>query len=302
MTYGTADRAAQLAYNDIEDGYTILFLNPYTGEYLNKTIFKNDFFRFILNGHRNLWLPYAIGHQIVGWAVVIFVFLIVTGIILSIPKHFSRKTLKAIFTIKRGANSQRRNYDLHRVLGVYAAIFSLIIALTGLTWSFSWYGDAYYKIISGGNDLDKWTIPSSDTTWVGEPIGLSNYLWKMSNEEYPIGKKGSFIFDFPSSKTDVYRISYNPDDKTYYKSYNRFFDQNTMSELKGGGIYGINPDISTKADKFYRMTYDIHVGAIGGLLGRILVFAASLIAATLPITGFLIYMKRKKGKNKRNKR
>lgn len=296
VTYGTANRAAQLSYNDNEDGYTILYLNPYTGDYLDKTIFKNDFFRFILSGHRNLWLPYAIGHQIVGWAVVIFVFLIITGIILSIPKHFTRKTLKATFTIKRKANYQRRNYDLHRVLGVYAAIFSLIISLTGLTWSFNWYGDTYYKIISGGKDLDKWTIPSSDTTSIDEPLGLSDRLWEISKQEYPIGQKGSFMFDFPSSKTGVYRISYNPDDKTYYKSDNRFFDQNTLEELKGGGIYGIKPDVSTNADKLYRMTYDIHIGAIGGLIGRILVFTASLIVATLPITGFLIYMKRKRGK------
>lgn len=301
VTYGTSNRAVQLAYNDVVDGYTILYLNPYTGDFLNKAIFNNDFFRFILSGHRSLWLPYAIGHQIVGWAVVIFVILIITGIILCVPKHFTRKTLKSIFLIKRKANSQRRNYDRHRVLGVYAAIFSLIIALTGLTWSFNWYGETYYKIISGGKDFQKWEIPSSDTTLVTKSSTLADQLWEMNKLEYLIGEKGSYIFDFPSSKTDVFRISYNPDDKTYYKSYNRFFDQNTLAEIKGGGIYGIDPKCSSKADKLYRMTYDIHIGAVAGLFGRILIFATSLIVATLPITGFLIYFKRRRGKKKQNK-
>jgi uncharacterized iron-regulated membrane protein len=51
---------------------------------------------------------------------------------------------------------------------------------------------------------------------------------------------------------------------------------------------------ATAADKIARMNYDIHVGAVLGLPGKIMAFAASLIAASLPITGFLIWRGRKK--------
>jgi uncharacterized iron-regulated membrane protein len=45
------------------------------------------------------------------------------------------------------------------------------------------------------------------------------------------------------------------------------------------------------------MNYDIHVGAILGLPGKIIAFLASLIPASLPVTGFLIWWgKKKKGK------
>jgi uncharacterized iron-regulated membrane protein len=37
------------------------------------------------------------------------------------------------------------------------------------------------------------------------------------------------------------------------------------------------------------MNYDIHVGAIGGLTGKIIAFIASLVCASLPVTGFLIW-------------
>lgn len=40
--------------------------------------------------------------------------------------------------------------------------------------------------------------------------------------------------------------------------------------------------------------YSLHVGAIGGLTTKIIYFTASLICASLPITGFYIWLGRKK--------
>ncbi len=48
--------------------------------------------------------------------------------------------------------------------------------------------------------------------------------------------------------------------------------------------------------------YDIHVGQIAGLTGKIIAFLASLISASLPVTGLIIWLgKRKKGKSKKAK-
>lgn len=56
-----------------------------------------------------------------------------------------------------------------------------------------------------------------------------------------------------------------------------------------------NADVS---DKITRMNYDIHVGAILGLPGKIFAFLISLLIASLPVTGFLIWFGRKfKSKN-----
>jgi uncharacterized iron-regulated membrane protein len=51
-------------------------------------------------------------------------------------------------------------------------------------------------------------------------------------------------------------------------------------------------------DKIRRMNYDIHVGAIGGLPGKIIAFFASFIAATLPVTGIAMWWNKQKEKNK----
>ncbi|WP_233207986.1 PepSY domain-containing protein [Siphonobacter sp. BAB-5405] len=50
------------------------------------------------------------------------------------------------------------------------------------------------------------------------------------------------------------------------------------------------------------MNYDIHVGSVLGFPGKVLAFLASLIGASLPVTGFLVWWNRKgfgKGKGKK---
>jgi uncharacterized iron-regulated membrane protein len=47
------------------------------------------------------------------------------------------------------------------------------------------------------------------------------------------------------------------------------------------------------------MNYDLHVGSIGGLTGKIIAFIASLVCASLPVTGFLVwYLKKRRSASK----
>ncbi len=51
-------------------------------------------------------------------------------------------------------------------------------------------------------------------------------------------------------------------------------------------------------EKFRFINYDLHVGSILGFPGKVLAFFASLVAASLPLTGFLIWWGRNKKKKK----
>lgn len=46
------------------------------------------------------------------------------------------------------------------------------------------------------------------------------------------------------------------------------------------------------------MNYDLHVGSILGLPGKILAFFGALIGASLPVTGFLVWWGKRKKKKK----
>ncbi|MBS1566334.1 MAG: PepSY domain-containing protein, partial [Bacteroidetes bacterium] len=70
----------------------------------------------------------------------------------------------------------------------------------------------------------------------------------------------------------------------------------TLAELKGTGVYATKYADAKVGDKIYRMNYDIHVGAIAGLPGKIIAFFVSLVCASLPVTGFIIWWGKKKRK------
>ena len=299
--YQGQDKPASVSYNDPDNGYSSLLLNPYTGEYVGKKVYKEDFFSIVLAGHRSLWLPYQVGHLIVGWSIVVFVVVLLSGLILWIPRKWNKKSAKASLTIKTKGKWFKKMYDFHNVLGFYIIIPALLIAITGLTWSFSWFSESYYSLISGGDKLQQWEPAVSDTTNIA--IAVDNpdlVLWERVSKEYPLTEPGTLSFDFPKENTGTYRVGYNPSENgsTYYKRHFRFFDRYTTKEVPGGGFYGISYDNSTNAQKLYRMTYDIHVGSIWGMTGRIIVFIVSLIIASLPVTGLYLWLKKKKKKKK----
>src|SRR5690606_23028251 len=107
-----------------------------------------EFFMFFFKMHRWMLLEDSVGRPIVGIATLIFVILSITGIILWIPKKYKGwKSLKPGFKIKFSANWKRINHDLHNALGIYSVLLILIMAFTGLCWSFEWYKDGLSGVL-----------------------------------------------------------------------------------------------------------------------------------------------------------
>ncbi|MCH5682859.1 PepSY domain-containing protein [Niabella sp. W65] len=82
--------AIYLSLGEGRKGNTILRINPYTGQVISTKEHKEgetDFFRFILNGHRFLWLPYEIGRHVVNYSTLIFVIILISGIVLCGPAN-----------------------------------------------------------------------------------------------------------------------------------------------------------------------------------------------------------------------
>ncbi|MBS1564583.1 MAG: PepSY domain-containing protein, partial [Bacteroidetes bacterium] len=237
VSYGTADKAATAAYTDKRNGYTVLYINPYDGKLLHTKIFKKDFFRIILMGHYYLWLPPAVGQPIVASAVLIFVVLLITGMVMWWPKNLKKANLDKSFKIKWKASFKRVNYDLHNVPGFYISIFAFAIAVTGLVWGFKWFSSSYYWTISGGKSFVQLKQPLSDTTKMSAAVlSPEDKVWLQMSREYPEGK-GSIQIQSPIKKSDAIRVFYNPDEDTHYRREFRYFDRYTLAEIKGTGVY-----------------------------------------------------------------
>ena len=296
VLYAKPGKAAQVIFYNVDpEYYYLVYLNPFSGEVLKVKDAQAGFFPFILDGHFYLWLPREIGQPIAATATLVFLVMLISGLFLWWPRN--KKATKQRFSIRWNARWRRKNYDLHNVLGFYATWIAIILAATGLVWGFEWFAQGYYKLAGGEKSL-LYIEPKSDSTLVYESdVPAIDRLYALMRSENPTAEV--LEVHIPETLSSAIEISINPDDETYWQADYRYFDQYTLKELSVDHIYGKSANASV-ADNLMRMNYDIHTGAVIGLSGKILAFFASLIVASLPITGFYIWWGRKQ-KDKQKK-
>lgn len=272
--------------------YKTAYVNPFTGKVLAMEDEKNGFFNIVKFIHWSFLLKSEWGTYIVGIPVLIFLIMLITGIILWWPKNKKARKQRFWFQWKNVRSWRRKNYDLHSILGFYSSVLALILAITGLFYAFSFMKIFLYFLFSGGETK----YPDFSHIKTKAPIEMRNAgtLDKIASkveELYPTASAYSIdlgnkhLDDHEHSNFEVYVKQL---DYSYYIYHQIIFDENSGEVL-------LNRPHQKKnfGEKFVSANYDIHVGAILGIWGKILAFIVSLICASLPITGFLVW----KGRN-----
>lgn len=284
MTYKMNDTA--ITYFGAVEYFRSAFVNPYTGAVTGIRDYKYDFFNIVKYIHWSLLLNTKYGQPIVGYSTLAFVILLITGLVLWYPRKWNKATKKQAFTINWKARYKRFNYDLHNVPGFYTLLIALVLALTGLVYSFQWFSGLVYYMGSGTTTYPYKEVVS-DTTATKAPNALDVAYITAAAE---LTEAGRLIISPAEGKKSTISVYGYTGKETYYKADAMQFDQYT-----GKKLYRRNYNELNGGEKIIQANYDIHVGAIGGLPGKIIAFIVSLIAASLPITGFLIWWwKRKK--------
>lgn len=289
VLYGQPDEAIEIIFYEADPVfYQSVFLNPYSGDVIKIVDHKSGFFNFILDGHLYLWLPPSVGSYVVSCSVLLFLVILISGLFLWWPKN--KKARKQRFTFKWSENTRwkRKNFDLHAVVGFYVGSLAFVLAFTGCVMAFNWFYYITYKV-AGGDKAPQFIVPNNislnNQHQKKTTLAIDNLL-PMLKEGYPMAK--SFEIHYPSTDSASILVEVSKKSSIHYSMDYLFFDQNTLAEIETTSIYGKYEDAGF-ADKIIRMNYDIHIGAIGGLFGKIIAFLVSLIAATLPISGTLLW-------------
>jgi uncharacterized iron-regulated membrane protein len=285
--YYGKDRPAAVLVNT-KQGLQDVFLDPYTGVITHTENPLRNFFTVVEYIHLYLLLPANIGTIVVGTSVIIFVAIMISGIILWWPK---RKTdRKRSFTIKWNGRWRRVNYDLHNVLGFYATSIALVLAITGLAMAFELVNKGLYYAANMGKDYPKENSkPHSDTTAYLFAKQAIDRAFKTAQQRSPTAEM--FLIYDPSGKTETIQVTAYSQTLHYGNSDIFYFDRYTGKLLKTL----TNAQKST-GKKLNELNYDIHVGQALGLTGKIIAFLASLVCASLPVTGFVIWLSKRKKK------
>ena len=288
-----------------------IYVNQYTGEVTGRSE-RLPFFNTMFHLHR--WLlgsSSGVGKLLTGICTLVLVFILITGILMWLTNR--NKPLKASLAIHVTKGWGRFWHDLHVAGGIYTTIFLLAMALTGLTWSFSWYRTGFYACFGvessekggahgeGGNSHGEGRGSRGEGRYThgdgrnnhegkrGEGRGFhrrSPYRhWEDVLNEVALKNPGYQQITLKPEVAEVVsegRLSMRAADKY---SYDRRSGEITDVQLYSAG---------KKDTKVRSGVYMVHTGSWGGIITRILNFLAAFIGATLPLTGYWLWFRRKR--------
>lgn len=268
------------------------YINPYTAEIL-PNIKGEGFFKFVENIHRRLALG-DVGKQIVAISVVSLLLLMISGIYIYWPriKHAFLSSLTFKFKHKGRAFLS----TMHSALGLWVIPFYLLSSLTGLTWSYEWYNNSLYSI--AGVQKEKRMPPSDQRNDMNKGANI-----QVSYENI---QRAVELFDKNVDSYEKSNIRFNSDKGVYtlnYLSKNSSHDR-ALNKIE----LNIETNEVLKHEKFedkplkeqlLKSILALHTGEYFGIIGKIAMFITSSLMALFTITGFMMYIQRKrKKKNK----
>ena len=203
----------------------------------------------------------------------------------------NKKGRKQRLTIKWGVSPQKLNYDLHNVLGFYASWILIFSVITGLFWGFEVVRNSL-KAVTGETEIvyDKPLSAVMPDTEKTDPFPLMDSIMVDFRQRYP-GK--NIRVSNPHQPDEPINVSVIDPSTAGYLTDHYHLDRYTGQVLSGHFENGPHAEAST-FHTLHALVYDVHFGTVWGLPGRLLVFFASLIAASLPITGFIVWWNRRK--------
>ncbi len=272
-----------------------VYIDPYTGEVLGQSQ-RTPFFRTVFMLHR--WLLDSQpadggifwGKRITGISTLLFVIILLSGIVIWWPR--SRKGLKNGIQIALRKGKARFWHDLHAAGGIYVLLLVLVMALTGLTWSFDWYKNAFYTLFGvettapakGPAHKEKSPQgPQPGTTTEATAPVTPFACWQQVYDQVAAENPDRLKIEITDGTASVSNIRYGN-----IRGTDRYTFDPQSGQITGASLY----KDTGNSGKIRGWIYSVHTGAWGGNLTRIIWFLAALLGATLPLTGYYLWIKR----------
>ncbi len=295
------ERAWSLSYFDANGAMKSTYFNPYTLQELGTSDQGLDaFFSVVLDFHRTLLLG-DVGRQILGAGVLMFLFLMLSGLILWFPKKL--KYLKQALTLKVRAKFQRVNYDFHKVIGFYSMLLLAFISITGIYVTYPWVKSGIIVALGGDSlsninaqdtgDGDFATLMQDMLKRQSEKTDLSQQkqakLFEIVNQvEKAFPSKASLFIEYPNSENPRFMVKRRHNENSLHFSVEDELSFDRSGTLQTKEVFSEKP----LNKQFSALAKPLHTGEIIGLSSIIVYFIVTLIGALLPLTGFLIWWNR----------
>ncbi|WP_159010791.1 PepSY-associated TM helix domain-containing protein [Bradyrhizobium sp. S69] len=291
----TSDRSAavRIRFARSEGGSrpSSVYVDPYNGHLLGAPR-GEDFFATVRRLHRWLLLPgdaNGYGRQITGVVAIGLIVLLISGIVLRWPRRAGsmKMWLKPSLAL-RGRGFQR---SLHSVAGTWVLVIYLVMALTGLWYSFDWYRNGATWLLSRPLTAAGPMQPKSPRGVGAADAGplLLDRVWstflRLQGDRFATAQ-----LTLPAGTGTLVRIRSWARDASHDGARDEFRIDAVTGQLTSSEIYA---DKST-GERILASVLDIHRGSIFGWPGKLLFMSAAALMPLFMVTGFMLYLSRRK--------
>ncbi|WP_455925574.1 PepSY domain-containing protein [Pseudomonas putida] len=267
------------------------YFNAYTGELLGQ-VRGEGFFGFTLQLHRFLAMG-EFGKNITGACTLILVFFCLSGLYLRWP----RKALnwRAWLTLEWAKKGRAFNWDLHAVAGTWCLLFYLLLSMTGLFWSYDWVREGLSSVLGdapkGGGQHGQQRGRMQRPAPPSGPVEV-NYdaVWdSIRNQAGPTLRAYNLRLAPQGQPLTVF---YLLDDAPHERAFNSLIIEPLTGKVRHQERFADK----ALGGQLLDSVYALHVGSYFGIVGRILNTAAALCMPLFFITGWLLYLDRRRKK------
>ncbi len=267
-------------------------ISPYSGEILQtgeswvveSVHWLTDLHRWLALEGKNLKL----GKGITAYSNLLFMFLIISGAYLWLPRRIRWSSIKQHSLFKRRYKSkQAKHFNWHHVFAVWAIIPLFVITMTATVFHFSWANTALYNMY----DEDA-PGPRKKRISVALIDGEQSYEHLFSVAKQHAITSGvadwhSMWIEF-GRETSRTRFWIDPSlGNSYERAYALFLDNDTAEAVKVK-----RSEDWSKGDQAWGVARLLHTGEYYGIIGQTVAGLASLAACFLVFTGFTLSWRR----------
>jgi uncharacterized iron-regulated membrane protein len=268
-----------------------VYVDPYDGHLLGAPHGEN-FFAIVRKLHRWLLLPgdgNGYGRPINGVVTIGLIVLLISGMVLRWPRRPGsvKMWLKPNLALS-GRGFQR---SLHSVVGTWVLVIYLVMALTALWYSFEWYKNGAIWLLSNRSVVATPMQPKSplrtsrtDAASLAFDPAWSTFLHQQG------GRFATAQLTLPSGAGTVMRIRSWPQDASHDGARDEFRIDAVTGQPISSEIYADKPI----GEQILSSVLDIHRGSIFGWPGKLLFLLAAALMPLFMVTGFLLYLSRRK--------
>ena len=283
-------------------------LDPYTGEALGQPA-GQAFFRFTMQLHR--WLAGGefgaqdVGKQIVALSTIACIIFCVTGLYLRWPrKPLDWRVWLALDLRRKG---RALLWHLHIIVGTWVLIPYLVMSVTGLTWSYEWWRGALMDLAGAPRPVQMGPAQAGGRQEGGRQEGGRQEggrqgggqpgpavdlaaVWTTFNAE--VKSYETATIRLPTRPGQALQVTYRDVDPPHERANNTLtLDPKTLAPT-GHRRYADLP----LGQKLVGSFLPLHSGSFFGLPGLIIFMLTSLAMPLFAVTGWILYLARRKRK------